>query len=99
MSFHVGRPWSDDTGWCHNCGVWQLGRHARLVTPDWMDGDSAWVCFQCDDEPWGLGVWNGPYCEDCVVGWRPACEAKQEAKGPNDCDGCYKLQDEMMRQG
>jgi hypothetical protein len=60
VSLDQVRPPAEAVGWCHSCGVLQLGAAARWMPLDWDDDAPAWVCARCDDEPWGLGVW--PAC-------------------------------------
>jgi hypothetical protein len=45
-------------GWCHACCTFQMGEEARYLPMAWNDGKKEWACVNCDDEPWGLGVWD-----------------------------------------
>lgn len=68
-------PAPDAIGWCHNCEGWQLGSQTRRLYMPWA-GRYEWACRECDDEPWGLGVWLGDQCQTC----RPIQTAWAEAK-------------------
>jgi hypothetical protein len=35
-----------------------MGEEARFIPMDWNDGKKEYACVECDDEPWGLGVWD-----------------------------------------
>jgi hypothetical protein len=45
-------------GWCHSCCTFQMGDEARLLPMKWNGGKPEWACVKCDDEPWGMGVWD-----------------------------------------
>ncbi len=49
-------PWRGVIGCCTHCEVVQLGDEARWLPLRWDEGRYDFVCCNCDDEPWGLGV-------------------------------------------
>lgn len=57
------RPPSDVIGWCHSCERVQYGHQAVWAHLTWADW--AYVCCECQYEPWGLGVWTCT-CEACA---------------------------------
>jgi len=50
-SRHAGK-----VGFCHACGTMQTFGVARWVWMGWAERHE-WACVNCDNEPWGLGVW------------------------------------------
>lgn len=70
----IERDERQDVGWCHHCGTMQLKEDMPTKELPWTDRPEP-VCFECGDEPWGLGVWRkGTHSPACV--WTAAARSR-----------------------
>lgn len=84
--------WNGIIGWCHSCGTVQMGDEARWLPMAWDGNRPDWACVTCDDEPWGLGVWDGQLGYEeaftpAATAWLNS-DAGRAWQGLDECDDC-----------